>query len=136
MRLAHLARTAYTHGVKVLSNGHSLVRASYQFGRGREFVPFTRETYAEYEFYLEPNYPETIFYVAFDFTLKSAETFTYPIFFSTDYSTAHDLLLNFETFVSANNYVGFVGEWFNAIGRGMVYGKYNRAQWLAYLGYP
>lgn len=66
-------------------------------------------------------------------TLKDGRTFRYSVgFFSTPLDCDF-FCWQYSFHVSANGYVGFYGEWYNAIGRGLASDKVPDADWAGWL---
>ena len=67
------------------------------------------------------------------FTLKNGQVFIYPTLFCPDFPTASVIENYFKNFQSANNYVGFFGEWYNFQFRALAFDKVLAADWNDWL---
>jgi hypothetical protein len=117
---------------KLVAPGVSLITSHPRFGKGRRFQKWHTHSAGALVFPIFGGASGT-WYSLLGGTLKDGTYFLWPHFASSDIQKVEQFQESYRTFISANGYVGFQGEWFNCYARGLTFDKFSQADQAAWL---
>jgi len=119
--------------MKILTKyGGGFIKSPPRFGTGRLFVPFPRHPLGEFGLRFDDCASGAVI-IFFEWSLSGFIYFYYPTLFCSTDVEAVAFLESYQTFQSANGYVGYFGEWYNAQVRGIAFDKVSPVNWSTWL---
>ena len=120
---------------KLVAPGRTLIVSQPKFSRGRRFDRWHTHAAAVFALGAEPHYLSGAS-IIFEAQLKDGSIWVYLRKPGLSQDEAYSLADSYRTFVSANGYVGYVGEWFNYVFRGTLNAKLTPDEWETYDSTP